>query len=237
MNRRLTLHWYVPVLKLVSDCLRELAMDDLKICNSKLLVLNSYNAAPIPDDYMDYIRIGTRNGQYVKPMTQNDGYNRMYNYDQGGNPIPFPTTQSGDLELAVFGIPFLSYYVNSYNARGENVGGLYGYRTDGSPFTFDIIQERNEIQFDANLGFEHAVMDYISDGRSSTAATKIITYAEATIEEYVYDALDRHSRPGAPQQMSPRYVGARTVLRGRLNDLTTDDYINIYRNTYNASPK
>lgn len=240
MNKKYSIHWYLEVLKYVSDCLRELSADDLKIVNSVWLTLTSYKAAPIPPDFMDYIRIGVPNGEYVKPMTQNEGYNRTYNYDPNGNPQLWPQVPNGGQDLTVFGIPFLTYYVNMYNSRGENVGGLYGYRTDGSPFTFDIIAERNEIQFDSALECDRIVMDYLSDGRSASAATKIITYAEKTIEDYCDWQLDENSR-SVPETTKERkfnkYVGSRTVLRGRLNDLTTNDYISIYRNTYSAAPK
>lgn len=240
MNRGYSIHWYLPVLKYLADGLGELALDDLKISNSVLLKLNSYNAAPIPNDFLDYIRIGIQNGEYVKPMTQNDGYNRMYNYDPHGNPQPWPAQAEGAMDLAVYGVPYLSYYVNSYNARGENVGGLYGFRTDGAPFTFDIIAERNEIQFDSALGATKVVMDYLSDGRTVSAASKILIYAENTLRDYCYWQLDEHKRNisgGEKERKYNKYVGSRVVLRGRMNDLTNNDYINIYRNSYNAAPK
>lgn len=240
MNKKYSIHWYVEVLKYLSDCVGELAMDDLKIVNSTWLNLTSYKAAPIPNDFLDYIRIGVPNGEYVKPMTQNEGYNRLNNYDPSGNKQPWPQVPNGGQDLTIFGIPFLTYYTTMYNSRGENVGGMYGYRTDGSPFTFEIIAERNEIQFDSALECDKIVMDYLSDGRSASAASKIITYAENTIRDYVYWQLDEHNRSvsdSRKQRLFNKYVGSRTVLRGRLNDLTTNDYLGIYRNTYNAAPK
>lgn len=240
MNRGYSIHWYLPVLKFASDCIRELAMDDMKIVNSVVLTLTAYQAAPIPTDYLDFIRIGVQNGEYLKPLIQNEGYNRMYNYGPGGNPQPWPAQPEGGMDLAVFGVPYISYYVNSYNSRGENIGGLYGFRTDGSPFTFDIIAERNEIQFDAAMGCGPIAMDYVSDGRTVGAASKIITYAEKTIEDYCYWQLDEHNRnlgDGHKERLFNKYVGSRTVLRGRMNDLTIDDYISIHRNTYNSAPK
>lgn len=241
MNKKYSIHWYVEVMKYLSDCLRELAMDDLKIVNSTWLTLTPYRAAAIPPDFLDFIRIGVPNGEFVRPMTQNEGYNRLLNYDPNGNPQPWPQIPDGGQNLTVFGVPYLSYYVNMYNARGENVGGLYGYRTDGSPFTFEIVPERNEIQFDSQFsGCERIVMDYLSDGRTVSAASKVITYAEKTIEDYVDLQLDENNR-STPESVKMRkerkYVGSRTLLRGRLNDLTVDDYLSIYRNTYNAAPK
>lgn len=240
MNHKYPVHWYTEVLKYVSDCLAELSMDDLKIVNSVWLNLNAYKAAPIPPDFIDYVRIGRPNGEYVRPFIQNEGYNRMNNYDASGNKIPWPQVPNGGMDLTIFGIPYFTFYMNMYNSRGENIGGLYGYRTDGSPFTFDIIPERNEIQFDSALDCDQLVMDYISDGRNANAATMIPIYAEATLRAYVDWQLEEYNRStpaSEKERLKNWYLGQRVVLRGRMNDLTIDDYLGVYRNSYNAAPK
>lgn len=240
MNKGYTLHWYLQCLKYASDCLRELAMDDLKIINSASITLTPYSAAPIPVDCIDWIRIGIKNGEYVKPLTQVDGYNRMYNYGTNGLPKPWPDIVENLSDLAYFGVPFLTYYVNQYNSRGENIGGLFGYRTDGSPFTFMVVKERNEIQLDPQLHAKTIVLDYISDGRSASAVSMVDTYAEACIEAWCYYQFSEHNRSvsdSTKERLYQKYVGQRVVLRGRQNDLTADDILGIFRNNYNASPK
>jgi len=238
LNKQYTLHWYLQVLKYCTDCLRELNADDLQIINSVVLTLNSYKAATIPADMMDWVRVGVENGPYVKPLTQIEGYNRTLNYDVNGNPQPWPQVQAGLSDLAYFGVPYLTYYVNSYNSRGENVGGLYGFRSDGTPFTFQMMKERNEIQFDTALGFDKIVLDYISDGRSATAASMIPAYAEKTIEDYCDWQLDEHNRSvsdTSKERKYLKYVGSRTGLRSRMESLTTDDIMQIFRGNYTAT--
>lgn len=238
-NKGYTMHRYAQCLKYASDCLRELAMDDLKIINNAVLSLNSYSAVAIPSDCIDWIGVGVQNGQYVKPLTKVDGFNRNYNYDASGNPKAYPQLSEGVSDLAYFGVPYLTFYVNSYNSRGENIGGLYGFRTDGAPFIYQPIKERNEIQFDPALGYSRVVLTYISDGRSNSAASMVDTYAEKTIEDYMDWQLHEHNRSvsaGEKQRKFDMYVGTRTVLRARENDLTTEDIMALFRNNYNASP-
>lgn len=240
LNRGYTLHWYVQFLKYASDCLRELSMDDLKIVNNAVLTLNSYSAATIPADCLDWIAVGVRNGQYVKPLTQVSGFNRNYNYDANGNPQSYPSIIEGASDLAYFGVPYLTYYVNSYNSRGENIGGLYGFRTDGAPFIYEVIKERNEIQFDPSLGFDKVVLTYISDGRTSSAASMIDKYAEKTIEDWIDWQHAEHNRTipsGEKERKFNKYVGSRTVLRAREDNLSVDDIMTIWRNNYTATVK
>jgi hypothetical protein len=243
LNRGYTMHRYLQFLKYGADCLRELSMDDLKIINTVTLTLNSYNAVAIPPDCLDWIRIGMQNGQYVKPLMQTDGFNQQYNYQPNGLPAPWPAIAEGLSDLAYFGVPFLSYYVNQYNSRGENIGGLYGYRTDGSPFIFQVFPNRGsggEIQFDSSLGITNCVVDYISDGRSVSGISMINTYAENCIERYIdWQMLEnrRDISDNSKERLFNKYVGSRVVLRGRMNELTADDILSIWRNTYSATVK
>jgi hypothetical protein len=241
MNKGYSLHWYVQFLKYGSDCLRELAMDDLKIINTAVLTINSYGAAKIPSDCIDAFAVGMENGEYFKPMVQTSGLLRNYNFSPQGNPIPWPTVPESALSsLAIFGVPFLTYYMLHYNSRGENLGGLYGFKTDGAPFIYQVMKERNEIQFDSNFGNTTAVLMYISDGRNATAATQVDTYAEKTIEDYVDWQHLEHNRNisgGEKERKKMQYVGSRTVLRGRENNMGGSDIKDIFRNAYTATIK
>lgn len=241
MNKGYSLHYYVQFLKYSSDCLREMAMDDLKIINTVVLNINSYKAAKIPPDCIDVVAVGMENGQYLRPLTQVDGLLRNYNYDSHGNPQVWPPNPDGvNNTLAIFGVPFLTYYMLNYNSRGENLGGMYGYRTDGSPFIFEVMKERNEIQFDSAFSCSSVVLTYISDGRSATAASQVDTYSEKTIEDYIDWQHAEHNRtiPGGEKERKfNKYVGSRTVYRGRANIMGKDEILNTFRNSYHASIK
>jgi len=240
INKGYTLHWYVQCLKYASDCLAILSADDLQIINSIVLTPTPYNALKIPDDCIDWIRLGIENGQYVKPLVQTNGFNRTLNYDGNGNPQPWPQLEEGINTVAYFGIPYLTYYVNSYNSRGENIGGLYGFRTDGSPYIFQVIEERNEIQLDSALAYSKYVLDYLSDGRSSTAASRIPVYAEPVLRAYMDWQLDENNRSvpsGEKNRKFNFYASSRVILRGEKNDMTKADIMAVFRNNYNATIK
>lgn len=240
INKQYTLHWFMQCIKYASDCLAILSADDLQIINSAVLTPNAHKAIAIPDDCIDWIRVGIENGQYVKPLTQTDGFNRTLNYDSAGNAQPWPEVEEGINTVAYFGIPYLTYYVNSYNSRGENIGGLYGFRTDGSPYIFQVMEERNEIQLDSSLAFSKIVLDYISDGRSATAASRIPVYAEPVLRNYMDWQLDENNRSvpsGEKERKFNKYVGSRVVLRGQKNPLGADDIMAIFRNNYTATVK
>lgn len=235
------LHFYVQAIVYAVDCLREMTFDDLKVINSIELPLTNYKAVKLPGDFADLILLGVSNGQYLKPLTKTVNLNRLYNYNDRGVPQPYQHTGDSAAVLADFGVPQLAFYINSYNNRGENIGGLYGYRTDGSPYVYEVFEERNEIQLDMDFGFSSVVLQYISDGRSSDAATSVDVYAEDCIDKYINWQFAENNRSigmGERERKFQRYVRAREVFRGRKNDLDLDTIRNfIFRKNYSAALK
>jgi len=238
--RSYPIHYYRRALKFSSDCVREISFDDLKIVHSKQITTTASGAVNVPCDFVDWIRVGIINGQYLKPLNQSKGFNRMDNYDSGGHPIDWPVTNNTSSDAVVFGVPFLSWYTNSYNARGENTGGLYGYVSDGSPMTFEYFAEKGQIQLNQALGATSIVLDYIGDGRSLDNASKINPYAEAVIESYIdwkFAANNRNVSGGEKEDLYRKYVRQREILRARMNDMDTNGVMNIFRKNYQASVK
>lgn len=240
MNRQYPIHYYPQALKYSSDCVREISFDDLKLINSKQLTVNTDGSVTLPSDYQDWVRAGIINGQYIKPLNQSKGFNRMTNYDANGHPISWPVSNTVSSDAVVFGVPFLSWYTNSYNARGENTGGLYGYVSDGSPMTFEIFPEKNQLQLNQSLGATSIVLDYIGDGRSIDNASHINSYAESTIESFIdwkFAEANRNVGGGEKDRLFRRYVREREILRARMNDMDVNGIINIFRKNYQASAK
>jgi hypothetical protein len=240
LNKRLTLHYYIEALKHSSDCVREMAFDDMKIVNSQSLTVQPWGAITLPCDYIEWIRVGIPNGQYLKPLNVSTGMNRMYNYGPGGIPELWPVEVQNNFDSVIFGIPYLSWYVNSYNSRGENTGGLYGYRSDGAPMTFEVMKERNEIQLNQNLNITSVVLDYLSEGRTITNATRIDSYAEKSIETYIDYGMALNNQRlsmGEKEMFYAKHVRQREIYRARNNDLDTAGIINIFRKNYTATVK
>jgi hypothetical protein len=233
-----TIHWYLPYLKAGSDCLRELTFDTLEVINTIRLQLNSYKAVGLPCDFVDWVKVGIPQGQFVQPLLQREGINRLNNFDDNGRKttynLPDPDNQDV-LDANMINVNGL-WIENHFNDKGENVGRYFGIGAGSEPDTFKVLRERSEIQFNEALGQEDdpIILEYISDGQTSNAATKIHPYAQRTIETYIF----WKNSPNANNEKSPeamQYHEAHRILRGRLSDITGDDLIRIIRRGYSGS--
>ena len=93
-DRGYTMHWYLQFLTYAVNGLRELNFDVMQNIKSVRLPVNSYKAATLPIDYVDYVRVGNEVGQYILPWSEKqDSFNRLNKFDSQGNKISY-----GDVE-------------------------------------------------------------------------------------------------------------------------------------------
>jgi len=228
------IHFYMQFLKYSSDCLRELSFDSLQNIRSVKLPLNEYNAIPLPCDYVDWVKVGAGNGQSVRPYANRDGYNRLNNLDDNGNKALYatPTTVAENA---------LPEYEEAININGEAVGRQFGFQGGNNPNSFKVLRERNggEIQFDISATGD-IMLDYISDGLESDAATEIHPYAQASIEAYIFWQMKEHSRAyssGERQLAEEQFDKEHRLLRARINSFTMTDLRRVLQQSYGGAIK
>lgn len=239
-----SMHWYLQFLHYGQNVLRELSFDDIHAIRSVLMNVNTYGAVDLPDDYVDKIRIGVRYGQFVRPLLEDGTMNRLKDYDSTGNVIRY----SDDANIYPNGINNINYgfstplfwRLNTTNEYGENIGRLFGFGQGTELDTYSIIRERNQIQFNENMGYTQIVLDYISDGMSSDACAAVDVYAIQTIKTYIKWQRKEHSRSysmGEREMEKQQYYTERKKLRSRKNPLTIEQLKRIMNRNYMAAPK
>ena len=82
LQRRWPVHFYVECIAYAQRCFAELHFYTLKNVRTVPLSLNSYGAAQLPCDYLDYCKIGVMAGNMIRPIYQRQGINRLNNIDQ-----------------------------------------------------------------------------------------------------------------------------------------------------------
>jgi len=241
LKQRKSLHWYIDYIVAAAEVLKELTIDDLLVINTKLIATNSYNAIELPDDYLDFCKVGVQVGQMVKPLVPTDKINRLIKRDSSFNPIKY--TDSGDQsdETLYYGIVAPFYYNTiTYNEYGENTGRLFGYGAGVENDTFKVVKERGQIQINENLVTDFVLLEYISDGQSVDAATKIDANAESTITAYIEWQAKENSRTfgdGEKERARLLYIGQRKILRARLSDVTIPKLKRIVQRNTIGAPK
>jgi len=83
LQKKYPIHFYIDFLVYASRCFEEIHMDSIANIRTARIPVNDYNAARLPDDYMDWTKIGVENGQFVKPLIQRT-MNRRNNYTING---------------------------------------------------------------------------------------------------------------------------------------------------------
>lgn len=237
-QKRLPIHYYSRFLKFVSDGYRELRFDTLQIVNTQRISINENGAAQIPNDCIGVILVGVQVGQYVRPMIEKKSINRLPNYD----------TSTG--LVTTYGLPSNTYDRDwgaglmwtgiHYNDNGENTGGYYGLGTGYETDVYNIIEERDEIQFDETYANSTAVVIYLGDGSFSNPASRVTPLSQKAIESYADWQYKLHSKSfglGDSQQAKDEFDSQNRRLRARKNNLTPELLVRIINRASKASIK
>lgn len=229
-EREYPIHFYLQFLTYGVSALRELNFDTLQSVKSVRLPINSYKAATLPCDYVDYIRVGNELGQYIDPFGEKESFNRLNKFDEQGKKITYPDVeaQNNYIPANYDGL----WYTTYANDRGELLGRIYNARPTFRN-SFLIIKERNEIQLDVNFEGKEITMDYITDGLSVDSSNAIHPYATEAIKSYIVWKMKdngRHYNMGERQVAKDEYYNQLRILRGRMNEM---DSISIERSLAN----
>lgn len=233
LEKGLPIHYYAENLYHASACLRELSFDTLKIVNTQLLPINSYNAIDLPDDYVDDVAVCFNWGEVLQPIPHKSSINplRIHNPTTGDFTSHTNTGQFDNNGL-FYGMVGWTWYWN-INDYGEPTGRLFG-ANGGGVNGYKVIKERRQIQLTGDFPTQSIVLQYISDGQTANAASLIDPQAISTIQAY----QSWKSSPNANNPYSPEaanYNKERRKLRARLNPLTTVDIKQIIRQNYTAA--
>jgi len=238
-------HWYLDALVYARECVREMAMDDMKLVIPVLLDINDLGQSKLPSDYIDYVQVGVRTGQYMRPLVEQNSINPLPNYDNSGVQVTYanvpPADATGAISTAgLINIPVGLYWGTVvYNDYGENTGRLFGWGNAAINDTFKIIRERNIIQFNDYLGYDKAVLLYIGDGTNCTAASMVDSYAPQTITDFIKWQFKENSRTygiGDKQWAKAQYENSRQVYRARKSDVTITNIKRSLQNNYYLVP-
>lgn len=237
MEKGLPIHWYLEVMTHCATGIRELSFDSLQVINAARLAINSYGAAPLPDDFVDELGVYLPIGDALYALPKQDWITplRMHDVDSGAF-VPYTTSglnDDGSMDFLDF--PGLWNWYWNVNNYGEPTGRLFG-ASGGTQQGYKILRERQQVQFTDNFQNSNATILYISDGQRADNATKVDTMAQQTIHAW----CDWKRSPNAAAKDSyeaATYYNERRLLRARKSDLTKVDILNVIRNSYTAAIK
>ncbi len=228
------IHYYMQYLHYGLKAVREIGYDSPYTIKSVKLAVNQNNEISLPRDYVDYVRVGWSNGQYIKKLIEKDSFNRLVNRDSSGNQIPYPDVETDQ------GLIHDNNDSHS-NDKGEHVGRHFGHKPSYKN-SFMVIPERGVIMLDPSLHLvKHIVIDYISTNMAfKDVPTAVPAYAAETIERYILWRVAEQSRTtpmNAKIMAKEEWIQAHKRYRSRNYKLSMDDILKSLRSHTNAAVK
>ncbi len=228
LKRRYPHHYYLEFLVYAKDALTTLAMDEpILPIRYKICTLNDNHALDIPTDYLDYVKVSVRIGQYLRPLVEDSQLDTIPNFDSNFDIQPYTNGVATDINQQITyynGYLTPLWFMVNWNAFGENTGRLFG-GVGTQVDTFKVNKQRNEIKINESLSFTEYVIEYISNGMDADSATHIDWYAKDVMEAYCMWQFKENNRtysPGEAERSRLEYVNQRQIYRARVSDLTVD---------------
>ena len=229
--------------------IRELGFDIMKRIKSLKLDINTDNdTVELPDDFVDYTKIGIVGGDgliYVFGENKNQNMAMQYKTDASGNPIDSDSDGVYDREDAKFTSSargtmsdFESYTFRNFLYEG-NIGRAYGIGGGKYSGEFRINYEQNRIELYSTSQYDEVVIEYIADEARSTNPS-IHIYAENALRSYIYYRLvERKANVPMGEKMRARqeYYNERRLANARLKSFTKEEALKTIRKNYKQSPK
>ena len=258
---------YVGREKLISDVkrtdvifhakrgLQEFSYDTLKSIRSQELTIPTNLSVPIPQDYVNYVRLSwidkygverplfpTNNLTtipYYTPVQDNKGIPTQDNFGENieGTSITRERWEDTNIDILNnnFDLDDWAYFSNAYGYNGNwNVGQFYGtdpqYANVNGYFT--INEREGKIAFSSDLVDRIIVLEYISDGLGYTEDTKVPKLAEEAMYAYILHAI-MSTRINQPEYIIQRLKKEkRAKLRNakiRLSNIKLPEFVQVMR--------
>lgn len=235
LERGYPMQYYIEELTHAATCLRQLTQDTLKVINSVTLAVDTSDyTADLPDDFVDDIGVAIPAGGLLLPIPKRGNLNRIPAINSDTGQFTSMPTLNASGNTFFFGFGWTWFW--NFNDWGEPTGRYFGANGGDALNGYTIVKERRKIQFTSSFLSPDAVLTYVSDGQSADAATQIDTLAIDAIKKYINWQMS----PNADVDRSPEgitFSNEKARLRRLLDDITTTDIKQIFRNNYTASPK
>lgn len=213
LEKGLSLHFYIRFLSWGLHALKELGFDVVGKVKTVELYPDEFSRAPLPCDYVDWVRVGCNNGQYVVNLGETNAFNRKLK-ETDGVYVPYGEPMSGWDSAYVYG------YLYENGLLAPNYGGS-GTRSD----EFMILKEHGVIQFNtAYKSGSKVTMDFIYFDEADSDM-EVEKYSEAAIlayMEYRYACSMPRGMPYDKAAAERNWTMQQGILRARKNPLTVE---------------
>lgn len=237
LDSGLPLHYYTRYLHHALRIMDELSLDfDLGNVKTVELAVTSYNRAILPNDFIDVVDVSAKHGERLLPLERQRSLNKVYNRDEEGNKIPYPSSDLVNYD-SEFNYNLISGS-NNLNTRGEMIGRFYGKQYKPL-LAYDIDTVNSEIVFNNTMPLEEVTLSYITSAVSKSTANLVTPYATDVITKYVQmmAAKNEGVKIGMYQLAQQDFQNAKRVFRSRMNSMDSAEMVGAIRRGIHGSIK
>lgn len=233
--------------------IREMGFDLSKVVRSlKLSVNSTNNTVELPDDYVDWVKVGVIGGDglvYVLGENKNINYSQSY-ADASSNPVgnaadAADADSDGLLDRVDAksgtgsGIAGLGEYIFRNYVYDGVPGALYGLGGGQYAGEFRVNLGQNRIELKTNASHSEVVIEYVADEARSPNPQIHVYLEEALIAYMYYKIIERKSTVPAVEKARARqeYYNERRKANARMKSFSKEEALKTIRKNYKQSPK
>lgn len=218
--------------------LRELGFETAPIIKSIRLDLDTSNmTVALPDDYVDYVRIGTtkedglfyafvKNDNISTPQTYTASGGTLVDSDSDGVYDRTDAKEAPDTTLVQE-----DYYYSAGRPISIYGGGMYGRGGAQRDGYFRINLEQNRIEISTPYNFAFVDIEYIADA-ALASGTVVHPYCVEALDSYIYNSLIKRSTE-APSNEKIRanreWLSNLKIANSRMKGFSKQEFLDMIR--------
>lgn len=220
--------WFQKSLSWALWGLRELKLDSFQDVKTLLLDVTDRKTVTLPGDFVDYVKVGVRIGQYVVTLAVNDDLNLL------------PRTTSSETVSGLLsqhlpngvgmdqysGYTFSNYGGSSFPSLGTGLPSKGHFKVHNTGTC-------KELLIDYDYGFSQVYLEYITDGFDPCSETVLHPYYVDYILKYIEAKYEENNNPNRNESSIYRkwedVHWAEKKVRSRRNDLDPRTLLTITR--------
>jgi hypothetical protein len=234
-----TSHKYPKFLQWGLEAFKDYIFDSAQQTITVRLPMNNLKQVVLPNDYIDWVKVGIQCGDRIKILNVNDDIARIHATDDCGCPVPFEKDCEFN-HLRNDALLLGGYYFFNFNQFGENLGGIYGHGGGYHERGFTVIKEASPpvIQLDGRINNTMIYLEYLASGFCPGKETLVNPYFAKAIKEYIHwRRLHFSGAVGQAAEAERIYYNELSKARYREMALTTSDILRASRRYYGQAIK
>ena len=234
--------------------IREMGFDMNKVVRSLKLPVESNNTVTLPDDYVDWTKVGvvgTDGLVYVLGENKNLNMSQAYDLDSNGDPQDADSdgffdrvdsksaTNSGSPASDAGIADGMESYIFRNFIHENNQGRLYGIGGGNYYGEFRVNLDQNRLEMKSNSSISEVVVEYVAD-EARSVNPRVHVYAEEALRSYIYYKLiERKAAVPANEKARARqeYYNERRKANARMKSFTKEELLKTIRKNFKQAPK